>query len=79
MNTLMKIIIVNGDENNYELVMRITIILLMKIVIVLLIKILIRNIGKILMKNVMKVLMKMVMKDSMSGKSINIVMQVYVK
>lgn len=79
MNTLMKIIIANGDENNDELVMRITIIILMKIVIVLLIKILIRNIGKILMKNVMKVLMKMLMKESMNGKSINIVMKVYVK
>lgn len=55
MNTLMKIIIANGDENNYELVMRITIILLMKIVIVLLINMLIGNVGKIIMKKVMKV------------------------
>lgn len=79
MNTLMKIIIANGDENKYELVMGIIKKLLMKIVIILLIKILIENVEKILMKKVMKVLMKMLMKESMNGKSINIVMKVYVK
>lgn len=62
MNILKKIIIANGDENKYELVMRIIIKLLMKSVIIPLIKILIENVGKILMKKVMKAVMEIEMK-----------------